>query len=124
MYSQTKRFKILENLKRIKMERIGIYKDLVVSYKEFEDALLRLGYRQTVRNGWKYYIHDASGASVQINPRNTPDKMMILGAFAGEAYNMEMMGVLEHRDDIAKMNEQERLDALNREQKKPLGAAA
>ena len=49
---------------------------------------------------------------------------MILGAFAGEAYNMEMMGVLEHRDDIAKMIEQERLDPLSREQKKPLSASA
>ena len=107
------------------MEVLRIYKDLVVSYREFEDALLRLGYRQTMRpDGWKKYIHDETGASLQINPRNTPDRMMILGAFAGEAYNMEMMGVLEHRDDIAKMIEQERLDALNREQKKPLGAAA
>ena len=42
------------------MEVLRVYKDLVVSYWEFEDALLRLGYRQTVRNGWKYYIHDAS----------------------------------------------------------------
>ena len=36
------------------MEVLRIYKDLVVSYKEFEDALLRLGYRQTMRpDGWK-----------------------------------------------------------------------
>ncbi len=64
------------------------------------------------------------GASLQINPRNTPDKMMILGAFAVEAYNMEMMGVLAHRDDITRMVEQDRLDALNREQKTPLSASA
>ena len=99
------------------MERIGIYKDMVVSYREFENALLRLGFRQTVHNnGWKIYINDEHGASVKINPLNTPDRMMILGAFAGEAYNMEMMGVLEHRDDIAKMIEQDRLDALKHEQ--------
>ena len=106
------------------MEVVRIYKDLVVSYREFENALLRLGYRQTVRNGWKHYIHDESGASVSINPRNTPDKMMVLGAFSAEAYNMEMMGVLEYRDDIAKMIEQDRLDAANREQKQPLSASA
>ena len=49
---------------------------------------------------------------------------MILGAFAGHAYNLEMMGVLEHRDDIAKMIEQERLDTMNREQDIPLSAAS
>ena len=107
----------LEKLKIIHMERIGIYKDMVVSYREFENALLRLGFRLTLQNnGWKMYINDEHGASVRINPLNTPDKMMILGAFAGEAYNLEMMGVLTHRDDIAKMIEQDRLDALNREQ--------
>ncbi|MDZ7876345.1 MAG: hypothetical protein U5L45_01675 [Saprospiraceae bacterium] len=107
------------------MERIGIYKDLVVSYKEFEDALLRLGYRKTfMEDGWKLYINDEHGASVRINPRNTPDKMMMLAMFAGEAYSMEMMGVLEHRDDIAKMIEQDRLEALAREKNTPASAAA
>ena len=124
MYSQTRQFKKLEKLKTIKMERIGIYKDLVVTYAEFENALLRLGFHQTVKNGWKAYVNDEHGASVRINPRNTPDKNMILGAFAGEAYNLEMMGVLEHRDDIAKMIEQDRLDAAAREQNTPVGAAA
>ena len=106
------------------MEMVRIYKDLVVTYAEFENALLRLGFRQTVKNGWKVYINDAHGASVKINPLNTPDRKMILGAFAAEAYNLEMMGVLEHRDDIAKMIEQDRLDAAAREQNTPVGAAA
>ena len=106
------------------MERIGIYKDLVVTYAEFESALLRLGFHQTIKNGWKVYINDEYNATVKINPLNTPDKNMILGSFAGHAYNLEMMGVLEHRDDIAKMIEQERLDAMNREQDIPLSAAS
>ena len=106
------------------MERIGIYKDLVVTYAEFENALLRLGFRQTVKNDWKVYINDEHSAWVKINPRNTPDKNMILGAFAGHAYDLEMMGVIEHRDDIAKMIEQDRLDAAAREQNTPVGAAA
>ena len=124
MYSQIKSFKNLEKLKITNMEMVRIYKDLVVTYAEFENALLRLGFRQTVKNGWKVYINDAHGASVKINPLNTPDRKMILGAFAAEAYNLEMMGVLEHRDDIAKMIEQDRLDAAAREQNTPVGAAA
>ncbi|MDZ7878407.1 MAG: hypothetical protein U5L45_12085 [Saprospiraceae bacterium] len=50
--------------------------------------------------------------------------MMILGAFSAEAYNLEMMGVIEHRDDIAKMIEQERLDKAAGEQNKHLSAAS
>jgi hypothetical protein len=37
--------------------------------------------------------------------------MMIKGAFSAEAYLMEMKGVLENKDDIAKMIEQDRLAA-------------
>ena len=37
---------------------------------------------------------------------------MLRGSLAAEAYLMEMQGVLAHRDDIAKMIEQDRLDAL------------
>ena len=107
------------------MEVVRIYKDLVVSYGEFENALLRLGFRKTIKSdGWKVYINDEHGASVKINPLNAPDRMMILGTFSAHAYSMEMMGVLEHRDDIAKMIEQDRLDAAAREQNTPVGAAA
>ena len=37
---------------------------------------------------------------------------------------MEMQGVLAHRDDIAKMIEQDRLDALEREQNMVASATA
>ena len=104
------------------MERIGIYKDLVVTYAEFENALLRLGFYQTIKNGWKVYVNDEHDSVIRIGHRNTPDKMMMLALFAGEAYSMEMMGVLEHRDDIAKMIEQSRLDALSQGQGIPVGA--
>ena len=106
------------------MEMVRIYKDLVVTYAEFENALLRLGFRQTVKNGWKVYTNDAHGAWVKVNPLNTPDRKMILGAFAAEAFNLEMMGVIEHRDDIAKMIEQDRLAAASGGQSTPVNAAA
>ncbi len=105
------------------MEIVRVYKDMVVSYKEFENALLRLGFRKTVKkDGWKVYLNDEHEASVTINPLNTPDRMMILGTFAAHSYSLEMMGVLEHRDDIAKMIEQDRLNALTHGQNVPLGA--
>ena len=106
------------------MERVGIYKDLKVSYGEFTAALLRLGYRKVPQEDAIFYVNDEYGSVIRIGHRNTPDKMMMLALFAGEAYSMEMMGVIEHRDDIAKMIEQDRLDAAVREQNTPLGAAA
>ena len=106
------------------MEVVRIYKDLKVSYREFTQALLRLGYYKVPKDKATFYVNDEFDSVIRIAHLNTPDKMMILGAFAAESYLMEMKGVIEHRDDIAKMIEQDRLDAAAREQNTPLGAAA
>ena len=106
------------------MEVVRIYKDLKVSYGEFTQALLRLGYYKVPKDKATFYVNDEFDSVIRIAHLNTPDKMMILGAFAAEAYLMEMKGVLEHRDDIAKMIEQERLDALAREQNRAVSATA
>ena len=105
------------------MARIGIYKDLKVSYGEFTQALLRLGYRKISKEEAIFYVNDEFDSVIRLSHRNTPDKMMMLAVFTSEAYLMEMKGVLEHRDDIAKMIEQDRLDAAAREQNTPVGAA-
>ena len=104
------------------MERIGIYKDLKVSYGEFTQALLRLGYRKIPKDDATFYVNDEYDSVIRIGHRSTPDKMMILAIFTSEAYLMEMKGVLTHRDDIAKMIEQDRLDALSRGQGIPVDA--
>ena len=106
------------------MEIVGIYKDMKVSYHEFAQALLRLGYRKVPKENATFYVNDEYDSVIRISHLNKPEKMMILGAFASEAYLMEMKGVLEYRDDIAKMIEQDRLDALAREENKPMGATA
>jgi hypothetical protein len=92
------------------MTTISIYKNLEVTYKEFEDALLSLGYRQVRKKDARFYIHDAHDSIIKISHLNTPNRTMILGAFAAEAYLMEMKGVLNDKDDIAKMIEQTRLE--------------
>ena len=106
------------------MERVRIYKDMEVTYQEFFQALYRLGYRKVSEKNSLLYVNDAHGSVISINPLNTPDRKMLRGSFAAEAYLMEMQGVIEHRDDIAKMIEQDRLDAAAREQNTPVGAAA
>ena len=95
------------------MGRIGIYKDLKVSYGEFTKALLRLGYHKEPIEDAILYVNDEYDSVIRIGHRNTPNKMMMLAVFTSEAYLMEMKGVLEHRDDIAKMIEQDRLQAQN-----------
>ena len=106
------------------MERIGIYKDLKVSYGEFTQALLRLGYHKEPNEDAILYVNDEYDSVIRIGYRNTPDKMMMLAVFTSEAYLMEMKGVIECRDDIAKMIEKDRLDALAREQNMSVGEAA
>ena len=99
------------------MERIGIYKDMIVSYQEFENALLRLGYHIVMKPHARLYVNEEYDSVISISHRNTLDKMMIRGAFTAEAYLMEMKGVLENMDDIAKMIEQDRLAASGHGQK-------
>lgn len=106
------------------MGRIGIYKDLVVSYQEFENALLRLGYYKVIKPHARIYINEAYDSVISISHRNTLDKMMILGEFSAQAYLMEMKGVLENMDDIAKMIEQDRLAVSTQAQNTPLSASA
>lgn len=106
------------------MEIVGIYKNMDVSYQEFENALLRLGYRKVMKPHARLYINEAYDSIISLSHLNTPDRIMIRGAFASEAYLMEMKGVLENRDDIAKMIEQDRLAQMPPNQNKPLSVAA
>ena len=101
------------------MGRIGIYKDMVVSYQEFENALLRLGYHKVTKPNARLYVNEVYNSIISIAHRNTLDKMMIVGEFSAQAYLMEMKGVLESMDDIAKMIEQDRLVALGHGQNMP-----
>jgi hypothetical protein len=91
------------------MQTISIYKNLEVTYQEFETALLKLGYRKLAKNHATHYILDSHDSIISISPLNTPDKKMIKAEFAAQAFLMEMKGVLKEKDDIAKMIEQERL---------------
>ena len=106
------------------MEMLRIYKDMEITYQEFDRALLRLGYHRVSDKKGIRYINEVYGSTIPINPLNTFDRKMIKGTFAAHASSMEMMGVLEHRDDIAKMIEQDRLDAAAREHNTPVGVAA
>lgn len=98
---------------------ISIYKDMEVSYQEFEQVLLRLGYHKVTKRHARLYVNEAYDSIISISHLNTPEKMMVKGAFSAQAYLMEMKGVLENKDDIAKMIEQDRLAASGHGQNVP-----
>ena len=56
------------------MGRIGIYKDLVVSYQEFENALLRLGYYKVIKPHARIYINEEYDSVISVSHRNTLDR--------------------------------------------------
>jgi hypothetical protein len=91
------------------MQTISIYKNIEVTYQEFEFALLKLGYRKVPKNNATLYILDSHDSIISISNLNTSDRKMNKGEFTAQAFLMEMKGVLKDKDDIAKMIEQERV---------------
>jgi hypothetical protein len=91
------------------MEIVSIYKDLEVTYQEFEQALNNLGYHVVTQRNQRLYINKLYDSVIVLSNLNTPDRFMIKGEFAAQAYLMEKKGVIEHKDDVAKMIEEERL---------------
>jgi hypothetical protein len=106
------------------MEIVSIYKNMEVSYQEFEQALLNLGYDKVPNRHVTLYVNSAFDSVISISQLNTPDRMMIKGEFAAQAFLMEMKGVLAHKDDIARMIEQSRLAQTGLSQTVPQGVAA
>ena len=91
------------------MQTISFYKNLEITYQEFETALLQLGYRKVSKKSATHYILNSHDSIISVSHLNTPDKKMNKGEFAAQAFLMEMKGVLKEKDDIAKMIEQDRL---------------
>ena len=90
------------------MERIGIYKDLKVSYGEFTKALSQLGYYKMPTDEATLYINDDYDSIIRISNHHKPDKMMLLAVFTSEAYLMEMKGVIERDRKSTRLNSSHR----------------
>lgn len=92
------------------METLKIYKDLEITYQEFEQAVVRLGYRKEVKKNVILYINDDYDSIFYVSTLVSPEMKMVKAEFATNAFLMEMKGVLNDKDDIAKMIEQSRLE--------------
>ena len=96
------------------METLKIYKNIEVTFQEFERAILRFGYQKSLKNDVIIYSNDAFDSKIFVSNLVKPSMKMLRADFAANAFLMEMKGVLENRNDIAKMIEQDRLDAQAR----------
>ncbi len=92
------------------METLKIYKDIEVTYSEFEQALISLGYVKKQKNDRIFYINQEFDSIISILNQVTPDMKMLKADFTANAFLMEMKGVLNNKDDIAKMIESNRLN--------------
>ena len=50
------------------MEVVGIYKNMDVSYREFENALLRLAYHKVTEPHARLYINEAYDSVISLSP--------------------------------------------------------
>jgi hypothetical protein len=95
------------------MEKIRMYKEMDIKFIEFDAAMLRLGYAKTSDDKFIIYTHEESGSIVHLSQYHKSLDFINKGWFIAKAYNMEGFGVINHRDDLAKMIEQMRLEPLS-----------
>jgi hypothetical protein len=93
------------------METLRIYKDLEVTYLEFEQALIQLGYTKVVKSNGLFYVHKKYDSIVKVSNLVKPEMKMLKADFTAQAFLMEMKGVSNDKDDIAKMIEHSRLNS-------------
>jgi hypothetical protein len=90
-----------------------MYKEMDVRFEEFDRAMMQLGYDKSSEDDFIVYSHSKSGSKIYLALYHKSLKYINKGWFVAKAYNMECMGVINHRDDLAKMIEQMRLEELS-----------
>jgi hypothetical protein len=94
------------------MEIIKMYKEMDITIKELETALFKLGFVKKMTDEFAAYNHE-SGSKVFLPLAFKPNRVLNKGWFIANASNIANFGVTEHRDDLAKLVEQMRLEALS-----------
>jgi hypothetical protein len=93
------------------MEGIRMYKEMDITIKELEAALFKLGFIKRIKEDVVSYSHE-SGSKILLPAVYKPNRVLNKGWFIGNADNMAGMGAIEHRDDLAKLVEKMRLEAM------------
>jgi hypothetical protein len=95
------------------MEKLRMYKEMDVTYGELDLALNFYGFKKSLSTEFVHYEHKGSGARIRVSLKMDSNDKVNKGWLVGYTYNMECMGALEHRDDLAKLIEQKRLESLS-----------
>jgi hypothetical protein len=103
---------VLFTLKTQLMEGIRMYKEMDITVAELEAALFKLGYVKKKKDDYVSYSHE-SGSKLFLPAIYKPNRVLNKGWFIGNAANMAGMGVMEHRDDLAKLVEKMRMEATS-----------
>jgi hypothetical protein len=90
-----------------KMERVRIYKDIEVTYREVEKALLTLGFKNESDAERFYFMHKKHKA-VYIMPQKAPSEKVLKAHFAANSYGLWASGVIADIHDFAKIIEASR----------------
>ena len=94
------------------MEIITMYKEMDITVKELETALFKLGFVKKMTPEFASYSHE-SGSKVFLPVVFKSNRVLNKGWFIANASNMANFGVIEHRDDLAKLVEQMRLEVVS-----------
>lgn len=94
------------------MEKIRMYKEMEITIKELETALFKLAYAKKKNDEFVTYSHE-SGSKLFIPVVYKPNQVLNKGWFIANASNMANFGVIEHRDDLAKLVEQMRIESIS-----------
>jgi hypothetical protein len=95
------------------MEIVRMYKEMDVKFEEFDAALRQLGYSKSTDEKFIVYNHKMSEHKIFLSHYHSELKYINKGWFVANADNMTWFGVINHRDDLAKMIEQMRLEELS-----------
>jgi hypothetical protein len=94
------------------MESLRMYKEMEITYNELDMALIYYGFKRVLSKDFIRYKHK-SGSGLSVSLTMKPSDLVNKGWIVAYTYNMECMGALEHRDDLAKLIEQKRLESLS-----------
>jgi hypothetical protein len=95
------------------MEHHKKYKNLMITRKEFESALLNLGYKTSISE--KYFVFELKkfDSKVLISRAYQDNDFVDLIHLLSTAVILEGKGVLNHHDDLVKIIEQMRHESLS-----------
>jgi hypothetical protein len=95
------------------MEILKMYKEMDVSYREFETILKTLGYKKSIGDNFICFYNKKYDSLIKYAKVHGLDNIVNKAHFLADSRHMEYKGIIEDVHDLAKMIEQMRLEELS-----------